>query len=338
MIRLLVILLIAGVVAGAALANHERLLDRDQATALPTAPAETAGVRGLFVEPDDGRAPILAELDAARRSIDILVYLLTDDEIMDALADAEARGVQVRVILEQHPFGGAGNPEQTAAELRQAGADVKWATSTISFSHVKTIVVDRAVALITTLNFSRSSFERNRDLGIVTTVPSDVASAQAVFDADWNGEPLSDIGSLVVSPENSRRVLLDLIASAESSLEIYAEVIRDDEIVTAFGAAVARGVDVEIVLSPDNDPTNQRILETLQASGVTIHVVDDPYIHAKSVLADGERAFIGSQNFTETSLDENREIGIVLSETAVITRLAATFELDVALAEPWSLE
>jgi len=127
--------------------------------------------------------------------------------------------------------------------------------------------------------------------------------------------------------------LVGLIESAETSLEIYAEVIRDDEIVAAFVAAESRGVRVEIVLTPDVDPVNQRVLASLREGGIAVHLVDDPYIHAKMVLADGERAFVGSQNFTETSLNENREIGIVLSETVPLERLKSTFERDATLED-----
>ena len=127
--------------------------------------------------------------------------------------------------------------------------------------------------------------------------------------------------------------MVGLIESAERSLEIYAEVIRDDEIVAAFVAAESRGVRVEIVLTPDVDPVNQRVLASLREGGIAVHLVDDPYIHAKMVLADGERAFVGSQNFTETSLNENREIGIVLSETVPLERLKSTFERDATLEE-----
>ena len=127
--------------------------------------------------------------------------------------------------------------------------------------------------------------------------------------------------------------MVGLIESAETSLEIYAEVIRDDEIVAAFVAAESRGVRVEIVLTPDVDPVNQRVLASLREGGIAVHLVDDPYIHAKMVLADGERAFVGSQNFTETSLNENREIGIVLSETVPLERLKSTFERDATLEE-----
>jgi cardiolipin synthase A/B len=333
MIRIVLVLLIVGAVGAAALANRDRLLERDMATTAPAAITPDSGVRGLFVEPDDGREPVLAELQAAGTSIDLLIYLLTDNEIFDALASAESRGVEVRVILEQHPFGGAGNPEETATRLQEAGADVKWATTVVSFSHVKTMVIDRSVALIMTLNLTRSSFEGNREFGVVTTAPADVAEAQAVFDADWSGEELPDTGPLIVSPENSRTALVGLIESAETSLEIYAEVIRDDEIVAAFVAAESRGVRVEIVLTPDVDPVNQRVLASLREGGIAVHLVDDPYIHAKMVLADGERAFVGSQNFTETSLNENREIGIVLSETVPLERLKSTFERDATLED-----
>jgi phosphatidylserine/phosphatidylglycerophosphate/cardiolipin synthase-like enzyme len=103
MIRIVLVLLIVGAVGAAALANRDRLLERDMATTAPAAITPDSGVRGLFVEPDDGREPVLAELQAAETSIDLLIYLLTDNEIFDALAKAESRGVEVRVILEQHP-------------------------------------------------------------------------------------------------------------------------------------------------------------------------------------------------------------------------------------------
>src|SRR5918996_443546 len=59
-----------------------------------------------FIEPGDGRAPLLDEIRAARRSIDLEVYIITDDVILQALEEAQRRGVDVRVILEEHPFGG----------------------------------------------------------------------------------------------------------------------------------------------------------------------------------------------------------------------------------------
>ena len=41
------------------------------------------------------------ELDAAKSTIDVTIYLLTDQSVIHALADADRRGVQVRVIMIQ---------------------------------------------------------------------------------------------------------------------------------------------------------------------------------------------------------------------------------------------
>src|SRR4051794_40030178 len=63
--------------------------------ALGSAPSPLSGV---LVEPDDGRVPVLDELNAARCTIDLTIYLVTDDEVITALGQAVERGVRVRVM------------------------------------------------------------------------------------------------------------------------------------------------------------------------------------------------------------------------------------------------
>jgi len=46
------------------------------------------------------------------------------------------------------------------------------------------------------------------------------------------------------------------------------------------------------------------------------------------VIIDGIRAFVGSQNFTATSLDQNREVGILVADPVALQRLQQTFESD----------
>jgi phosphatidylserine/phosphatidylglycerophosphate/cardiolipin synthase-like enzyme len=38
-------------------------------------------------------------------------------------------------------------------------------------------------------------------------------------------------------------------------------------------------------------------------------------VHAKLILADAGLAFVGSQNFSATSLDKNREVGVAIADT-----------------------
>ena len=107
---------------------------------LATTPA--LPVTGVFIEPGDGRAPILDEIQAARRSIDLEVYIVSDDAILRSLEEAQRRGVDVRVILEEQPFGGGGGQEAVFARLASAGIAVRWGNPVFRFSHIKTMVVD----------------------------------------------------------------------------------------------------------------------------------------------------------------------------------------------------
>ena len=85
-------------------------------TGAPHAPAPVAaaprvalgaGVRNVdvIVEPDDGVRAMTRAIRDATRSIWLTMYLLTNRTIIHALEYAHASGVQVRVILEPHPYG-----------------------------------------------------------------------------------------------------------------------------------------------------------------------------------------------------------------------------------------
>jgi cardiolipin synthase len=293
---------------------------------------DSVGVVGIFVEPDDGRAPILTELAAAERTIDLAVYLLSDQEIINALIDAEARGVRVRVILEEHPFGGSGQNPVTFDRLQAAGAEVRWSNPAFRFSHVKMFVIDNDVAIIMNLNLSRSAFTDNRELAAITTRPPDVSHAAAIFGADWDREEEPTIGPLVVSPTNSRTVLLGLIDSADMTLDIYAEVMRDEDVIQGLTEAEGRGVRVRLVVSPDygDDDRGETELNLLEREGVEVVYARGLYVHAKAIIVDGTQLWLGSQNFTATSLDQNREVGIVIDERANVQRAMRVFDEDFA--------
>jgi len=52
------------------------------------------------------------------------------------------------------------------------------------------------------------------------------------------------------------------------------------------------------------------------------------YIHAKAIVADGRRAFVGSQNLSAASLDGNRELGVIIADRGAIGTLESTFAGD----------
>ncbi len=84
------------------------VFDNGESSSVPTAvgpvPAAPSSVEGIFVLPEDGPAALIEEFDAARSSISIEVYLLTDDSVLSAIFRARDRGVTVRVLLEKDPM------------------------------------------------------------------------------------------------------------------------------------------------------------------------------------------------------------------------------------------
>ncbi len=317
--------------------NETSSRSSDVASCLTALPAPRL-VNGLFVEPDDGLDPLVDELAAAACTIDVSVYILSDDIIIATLIAAEARGVSVRVMLEEFPFGGGGGQIDVKHQLEEAGVEVRWSASDIRFSHAKYLVVDRQVALIMNQNLTTSAFTTNREFGVTTTHPASVVQAQEIFDRDWRHDPLDDPeGPLVVSPTDSRQQLLGLIEGAGRTIDFYAEVIRDDEIVDALRAAEARGVEVRLVVDESLDEDTGTIVDELRDAGVEIRLSGHLYIHAKLMVIDRDQAIVGSQNFTATSLDDNREIAIVVTDALILERCETIYERDWQRARPNTL-
>ena len=299
-------------------------------TSIPT--ATPTPYLSLFVEPDDGIDPVLQGLNSARKSIRMAMYLITEPKIIQALKDAVARGVDVRVMLEMNPYGGSSNNVDVGLDLKKAGVTIRWDPRTINYLHEKAIVVDDEVAYIMTLNMTSSSFSANREYGIIDRNPDDIAEVVKVFEADWSREsPGLTSPRLIWSPFNARKQTIALLDSAQKTLDIEEQEMLDDELEEHIIQAVKRGVKVRYISSahyPLSNDLNEIGREKLRQAGVAVRYVLDPYIHAKMFVIDGKTAFVGSENFSTNSLDFNRELGLTLDEPALVARLSRTFEAD----------
>jgi len=117
------------------------------------------GVRDvrLFVEPDVGAKPVTSAIAAATHSVWVEVYLLTDAPVIAALEDARRRGVDVRVMLDEHPYGfDVVSPQRTLQTLATAGIQAKFANSAYTYTHAKMLIIDGATLYILTANLSQS--------------------------------------------------------------------------------------------------------------------------------------------------------------------------------------
>jgi cardiolipin synthase len=292
----------------------------------------------LSVEPDEGVQPVLTFLGGARRTLDVAMYLLSDRQIITALEAAQRRGVKVRVMLEEHPYGtGPGNTAQFN-QLKSAGVAVAWSPASFTLSHDKYAVADATAALLGTPNWTVSAFTSNREYLVEDTNPDDVKQLAALFEADWNRQAApTDDPNLVLSPTNSRADFLQLIQSAQRTLDLEAEEMQDPAIESALGSAAGRGVVVRVILpaavaaGPDANAAGRA---RLGHSGVQVKQLSDLYVHAKDIVADERLAFVGSENISTESLDHNREVGLLIGDPQAIQELEDTFNRDWTAATP----
>ncbi len=329
-LAVVVVIILSGCSPSSFSPDQDNLVE-DCLRALP----KPAVATGVFVQPEDGREPVLDDLTAAECTIDISIYLLSDDEIIASLGAAVDRGVRVRVMLEEHPFGGGGSHNEDAKKIADDGAEVRWSGSTIRFSHAKFAVIDERVALILNQNLTTASFTGNREFGVVTSDPAIVEATQEIFERDWVHESPPDVQPpLIMSPANSRARYLELIGSASRSIDFYAEVIRDPEIISALGNAERRGVTVRMIIDDTLDEDDQDSASRLSDQGVDIRLAGHVYIHAKLMVIDEAVAIVGSQNFTATSLDDNRELAVEVTDPFGLARCLAVYERDWIRSAP----
>jgi len=297
-------------------------------------------VHSLIVEPDDGRTLILGALQEAKQSIDLTIYELNDPDVQAALVSARERGVKVRVLYNYYSFISEGrNPNESALNsLNSVGIQSKPASSSFLDTHQKTFVIDSSEAIIMTFNLQPNYFQGTRDFGIITTNPAEIAEIQRVFEADWNYQPVTVTQpTLVWSPVNSRKKILGVINDATKTLMVYNEEIQDEACIQALISAASRGVAVRLIsaqLMQEGRDANAPGRQTLNNGGVDARAGTFLYIHAKMILADygtsRQVAFVGSENFSDASLEKNRELGILVEDKTILDRLNTVFERDWA--------
>jgi phosphatidylserine/phosphatidylglycerophosphate/cardiolipin synthase-like enzyme len=268
------------------------------------------------------------------------MYELADPVAEQILAQAAANHVTVRVILDRNRE--LRNNQPAYDYLLQNGVQVVWAAKKYAATHQKTIVVDGAIAAIMTLNLTSRYYPTTRDFAVLDTDSPDIAAIEQVFDADFSAAAtITPTGAdLVWSPMQSNAGLLDLIRSAQSSLQIEAEEMSDPEIVTALANAARGGVRIQVVMTYDSSYAKNFTKLVDAGAQVSVYSPDAAlYIHAKVILVDygtpHASVFVGSENFSDTSLEKNRELGLIVADPAILLPINRTLVQDFHGGAPW---
>ncbi len=285
----------------------------------------------VAVLPEAGEAPYLSVIASAKTSIRVMVYEMGYGGILTNLQDKAKAGVSVRVVLD---VAQKDTNKKYFDLLTEAGASVIWSDSKFTYMHAKVLIVDDAVAVISTGNYSKAYMLKERNFVATDRDVDDVGNLARLFDADWKREsPDLSCTRLVVAPVNARTRLLDFLRAAKSEILIESMQFSDEDVRDVVLERKKAGVTVRAILAdPDWIDANAKAAAPLKNAGIDVRWLKTPGVHVKAVVVDHQRAYLGSENFSRTSLSKNREIGLLVDEVKNIDLMAATFEKDWAEA------
>ena len=302
---------------------------------------------------DEAYPAMLAAIDAATESVTLCSYIFANDSagsrFVDALGRAVARGVEVRVLIDDVGMRYTRPPVYRA--LRSAGVRVARFLPIVSRrgiaffnlrTHRKVLVVDGDIAFAGGMNIHADNVHSTRPRKPVRDVHFRIRGpvAQQLQDAfaeDWafaTGEWLKGprwypmatshggMAMRVVTDgpdgdfERVRHLLLGAIASARASVGIVTPYfLPDATMIAALSVAALRGVQVDIVLPAQGNVALAQWASTAQLwqllkPGCRVHLTPPPFDHTKLFVVDRSWALVGTSNWDPRSLRLNFELNV----------------------------
>jgi cardiolipin synthase len=290
------------------------------------------------------------------------------ERLLALLAAKVAAGVEVRILYD--PVGSIGlRTLFYRHRMRKAGIDMRpssplWRVHTISYrNHRKIAVIDGRVGYTGGLNMGQEHLRpggkyacwRDTHLRLAGTA---VNALQGVFAVDWanaSGEPLlgpehfpappviagQPVQLVVSGPDSEWRAIrqqyFGMITSATQRVRVQTPYfIPDPSVAEALMAAALSGVDVAVMVAADGPDSRlpywaaHTYFAEIATAGVEVLLFKDGYLHAKTVVADGLVASVGSGNWDIRSFSINYELNAIVYDEALAARLEADFDRDRA--------
>lgn len=325
---------------------------------------------------------LLDEIAAARHTVHFETFLWKEGalgkRLTDAFCERAQAGVTVRVLVDANGCSKMG--KSTEHRLQDAGCNLTkfhpldWRNIGVynERDHRKIVIVDGRTAfvgghcIVDSWLGSAEDGKHYADVSVRLRGPI-VHSVQAAFSENWVGEtgelfmgdevfpPLERTGDVTAhvafaKPEGSAPAVKLLhhaaICTARERLWIQNPYfIPEPAAIEAFGDAVARGVDVRVLMpstSGSDNPMVQhaghRNFEKLLRCGVRLFEYPHTLLHQKIMTVDGEWCSVGSSNFDDRSFETNDEITLGIKDRATTARLDEIFTKYAARAKEIKLE
>jgi phosphatidylserine/phosphatidylglycerophosphate/cardiolipin synthase-like enzyme len=149
-----------------------------------------------------------------------------------------------------------------------------------------------------------------------------------------------DAVRVVTAPDNAERAVVGLVGNATESVRVEQMGIERGPFTRAVVAAARRGVRVRILVSgawyvrEENRAVVEALNRRAREEGLDLAArLVDPRsrfgkVHVKGVIVDGERVLVGSLNWNNHSVRENREVALVVESRGVADYYGRVFRAD----------
>ena len=278
---------------------------------------QKTGSMRVVVQPGEGVKPLVDGIEAAKKSIDILIFRFDQKAVERALVKAVGRGVRVRALIAHTNRGGEKNLRALELRLLAMGVTVARTAEDLMRYHGKMMIVDSRRLFLLAFNFTKVDIDRSRSFAIITKERGLVKEAVKLFEADTQRQPYS-AGSarFIVSPINARQRLGAFIKAAKKDLLIYDPNLSDEKMLKLLADRMEAGVNVRL------------IGKTRRGAKIPARKLAKLRLHTRSMVRDSTHVFMGSQSLREAELDRRREVGVVVRDAGIATLIAQTFNAD----------
>ncbi|MGB1888783.1 MAG: phospholipase D-like domain-containing protein, partial [Akkermansiaceae bacterium] len=136
----------------------------------------------FFSPGDDCLHRIRQLISESRSALDICVFTITDDRIVQRLEEAQARGVKIRIISDNDKSMDSGSD---LAHLSKSGIDCRL-DRTDAHMHHKFAISDQDLLLTGSYNWTRAAAAENDENIVITNNPRLVRSFTRKFEEIWS--------------------------------------------------------------------------------------------------------------------------------------------------------
>ena len=322
--------------------------------------------RRMFTDRDAMGDKLVEAIDATQGNLDIVILELKFRKFADALIRAKARGVKIRVILDErrmYPTPGKGTRSQDIQAIIDAGLEIRTIRGKLPYGmmHNKVSIHDDKLMLAGSFNWTHAADTWNYENAVFLDDAHTIRGFQDYYkwiwdqsrafdpqqsgpneDGPYNGLPPKDtvlpvrfhgmkLPAYAFSPSDEpQNWIIKVLEKAGKSLDLAMFSFTSVEIQQAIAAARARGVRVRIVFDKRN-ALEMREQRWFIENGFDVVVSmgrnkERGVLHNKFAVIDGELVQTGSYNWTQNARHNNFENIVFLDDAVSAEQYTAYFE------------